>query len=85
MENLAQAGEGGGARPPSFVIFTIAYKVEVYARAERADTLPLLNFYPYVLCGLLSTTAMPDCLVFLNAIWRPDQLIVGSKVTFLCL
>jgi hypothetical protein len=49
MEKLAQAGEGQGARPPPFTIFTITNKVAVYAPAERADTLPL--FLPYVLCG----------------------------------
>jgi hypothetical protein len=38
MEKLAQAGEGGGARPPPFTIFTITYKVAVYAPAESADT-----------------------------------------------
>ena len=40
MEKLANAGEGegGGARPPSFTIVTITYKVAVYAPAERADT-----------------------------------------------
>jgi len=46
---------GGAARPPSFTIFTIAYKVAVYAPAERADTLPLSHIYPYhVLCGLVN-------------------------------
>jgi hypothetical protein len=30
MEKLAQAGEGGGARPPPFTILTITYKVAVY-------------------------------------------------------
>jgi hypothetical protein len=69
---------GWGGAQPFLTIFTITYKVG----AERADTLPLLHLYPYVLCGLLSTTAMPDCLVFLNVIWRPDQLIVCSKVIF---
>jgi hypothetical protein len=35
---FAQAGEGiGGVRPPPFTIFTIMYKVAVYAPAERAD------------------------------------------------
>ncbi len=31
MEKLAQAGQGGSARPPLFTIFTITYKVAVYA------------------------------------------------------
>jgi hypothetical protein len=30
-----------GARPLSFTIFTITFKVAVYAPAERADTLTL--------------------------------------------
>ncbi len=41
---LAQAGEGGGgARPPPFITFTIASKVELYAPAEWADTLTLFH------------------------------------------
>jgi hypothetical protein len=38
---LAHAGEGGGARPPPFITFTITSKVAVYAPAEWADTLTL--------------------------------------------
>ncbi len=37
-----------GALPPLFTIFTITYKVAVYAPAERADKLPLFRLYPYV-------------------------------------
>jgi hypothetical protein len=48
MEKLAQAGEGGGALPTLFTLFTITYKVAVYASAERADTLTLFHLYPYV-------------------------------------
>ncbi len=40
----------GGARRPPITIFTITYKVAVYAPAERAGTLPLIHLYPYVLC-----------------------------------
>jgi hypothetical protein len=40
---LAQAGEGGGAHPPSFITFTITSKVAVYAPAEWADTLTLFH------------------------------------------
>jgi hypothetical protein len=47
MEKLAQSGEGGGASPPPFNLFTIPYKVAVYAPAERADTLPLFHLYPH--------------------------------------
>ncbi len=39
MEKLAQASEGGGARPPPFTILPVTYKVAVYASAERADKL----------------------------------------------
>jgi hypothetical protein len=41
----------GGARPPPFTIFTMTYKVAVYAPAARADTLTLFHLYPYVLCA----------------------------------
>jgi hypothetical protein len=51
MEKLVQAGEGGDARPPPFIIFTITYKVAVYASSDKADTLPLFHLYPYVTCG----------------------------------
>jgi hypothetical protein len=40
---LAQAGKGGGARPPPFLTFTITNKVAVYAPAEWADTLTLFH------------------------------------------
>jgi hypothetical protein len=40
---LAQAGEGGGARPPPFITFTVTSKVAVYAPAEWADTLTLFH------------------------------------------
>jgi hypothetical protein len=42
MEKFAQAGQGGDARTPIpfsiYLLFTIPYKVAVYALAERADT-----------------------------------------------
>jgi hypothetical protein len=42
----------GGASPPPFTIYTIKYKVAMYAPAERADILPLISTPPlYVLCG----------------------------------
>ncbi len=42
-----------GACPPPFTIFTITYKVAVYAPAERADTHPPISSLTlYVLCGL---------------------------------
>jgi hypothetical protein len=40
---LAQAGEGGGTRPPPFITFTITSKVEVYAPDEWADPLTLFH------------------------------------------
>ncbi len=40
---LALAGEGGGARPPPFITFTITSKVAMYAPAEWADTLTLFH------------------------------------------
>ena len=54
MEKLAQAGGVGDAGPPPFIVFTVMYKVAVYAPAERVDgycALPLFHLYPYVLCG----------------------------------
>jgi len=45
MEKSALAGESGGAHTPPFILFTITYKVEVYAPADKADTLPI---YIYV-------------------------------------
>jgi hypothetical protein len=52
MEKSTLAGEGGGASPPPFTLFTITYKVVVYAPAERADTLPL--FHRHSICSLWS-------------------------------
>jgi hypothetical protein len=53
MEKSALAGEGGdsgvhGARPPPFSLFTITYKVAVYAPAEWADTFTLFHLYKYM-------------------------------------
>jgi hypothetical protein len=46
------SGWGCTATPFSiYLLFTITYKVAVYALAERADTFPLFHLYPYVLCG----------------------------------
>ncbi len=46
MEKSALAGEGGGARPTPFTLFTITYKVAVYAPAESAFSLPLFHLCP---------------------------------------
>ncbi len=52
MEKSAQPVKGGRCAPPSFTLFTITYKVVMYAPAERADTLPPISTLPlYVLCG----------------------------------
>jgi hypothetical protein len=40
---LALAGEGGGARPPPLITFTITSQVAMYAPAEWADTLTLFH------------------------------------------
>ncbi len=48
IEKLAQAGEGGGARPPPFTLFTIMFEVAKYAEAGRADKLPLYHLYSYM-------------------------------------
>jgi hypothetical protein len=51
MEKSSLAGEGGGAGPLPFTIFTITYKGAVYTPAERADTIPLFHLHPlYLLC-----------------------------------
>ncbi len=42
------AGEGGGARPPPLIKFTLTSKVAVYAPAEWADTLTLFHLYQYM-------------------------------------
>jgi hypothetical protein len=44
MEKFTQVSEGGGARHP-LSLFTITYKVAVYAPAEWADTLALFHLY----------------------------------------
>jgi hypothetical protein len=51
METFPTLVRVGGARPPVSTIFTITYKVAVYALAERADTLTLSHLYLYELCG----------------------------------
>jgi hypothetical protein len=47
MEKSALTGEGGGAPPPPFPLFTLIYKVAVYAPAQRA-----IHLYP--ICTLWS-------------------------------
>ncbi len=47
MEKAVLAGETGIAHhcPSPFTLFTITYKVAVYAPAERADTLSVFYLY----------------------------------------
>ncbi len=64
MEKSAQPSGGGGCTPALFfTLFTIRYKVVVYAPAERADTLYPFSTLPlYVLCGRIkSVDLMKDC------------------------
>ncbi len=51
MEISAQAGEGGGARPPPFTISTMipsrTYKLVVCTPAERSDTYNFILFLEF--------------------------------------
>ncbi len=53
---------GGGARPPSFTLFAITYKVAVYVYApgERADTLTLPYFISTPICTLWYYNNKPE-------------------------
>jgi hypothetical protein len=57
----------GGARPSPFTLFTITYKVAVYAPAERADILPLFLLYPYMYSVVHSEVRQTDTLL------KPDE------------
>ncbi len=69
MEKFAQAGEGGwNARPPSFSLFTIMYKVSVYRSSwEGRYTHPIFHLYPmysavkYWVLLRLSCTLIVQC------------------------
>jgi len=67
----------GVAHPPPFTLFTIAYKVAVYASAKRADTLTL--FHPYVLGGSKCQRTIH------NHIGLPNGLERKKRPTFLAL
>jgi hypothetical protein len=55
MEKLAQAGVCGGVHAhPLSLYLPSRTKLQFYAVAERADTLPLFHLYPYVLCDFIS-------------------------------
>ncbi len=52
MENWPRLVRVRGGCPLPFTVFTITYKVVVYASAERAGYTPPFLLYPYfVLCG----------------------------------
>ena len=53
------ASEGGGARPPPLITFTLTSKVAVYAPAEWADTLTLFHLYQYMYSVL--STGLAQC------------------------
>ncbi len=49
-----------GACPPPLTISTITSKVVVYPPAEKADTLLLFPFYPFLLCGFTNSIYLSD-------------------------
>ncbi len=58
-EKISSGWKGWGCTPTSFFhSITIAYKVSVYAPAERADTLPVFHFYPYMYYVVFTMTIM---------------------------
>ncbi len=61
---LARAGEGGGARLPTFTTFTITSKVAVYAPAEwvDSDTITLFHMYSVVQQVRINFRACLRCL-----------------------
>jgi hypothetical protein len=59
MEKSARAGEGGGARPPPFTIFTITYKFWCTLQL-RGQIHPLFLLYPFILCGCECDTVMAN-------------------------
>ncbi len=69
----------GGARLPPFTIFTITYKVTVYAPAERADTLPLFHLYPYDLCVSIIAAFIVALYYFVDG-YFPKNLPITMKV-----
>jgi hypothetical protein len=60
-EKLAQASEGKGCTPTSFLykVFTITYKVAMYATAERADRYtPLISYLPVCTLWFVSSSCI---------------------------
>jgi hypothetical protein len=55
MVKSAQPGAGVGVH--ALLLSTIISKAVVYAPAERADTLPVFLFYPYVYSDVTSNVA----------------------------
>jgi hypothetical protein len=72
MGKLAQAGEGGGARSPTFTIVTITYKVAVHAPAQRAETLTLFHLYQPML-------RIHDILVWIQIRIRGSMLLTNGS------
>ncbi len=64
----------GGVRPPAFTLFTITYKVALYAPAERARILALPL---YLLCGHLHQRVFSLSSGFLGFEISRQQLKVG--------
>jgi len=64
MEKSGQPGEGGGCThtPFHYILYTITYKVVVYAAAERTVTLPLFLLYSYT--GMYSVGDTVYCTFF---------------------
>jgi hypothetical protein len=87
MENLAQPGEGGGGGgwctpTPFHYIYHRVQSCGVRSAVERADTLPLFQFYSYMYSVVLpmflpclsmfkSLFITPDCSL-LRCCWRGD-------------
>jgi hypothetical protein len=71
MEKSALACEGGGCTPPPFTLFTLIYKVAVYAPAQRAD-----NLYP--ICTLWS----PQQIGFINLSKKGFKLVCNVNIVY---
>ncbi len=63
MEKIAQAGEGGGARPSSFTKSTITYKVVVYTLHLRGH-IHSPHFYSTPICTLWMHPSKYSCLQY---------------------
>jgi hypothetical protein len=77
VKSVLAGGEGGGARPPPLITFTLTSKVAVYAPAEWADTLTLFHLYQYMY-SVMVTLSTP-LLLCPSKIFRQ-----GNKKVFPC-